>query len=130
MLLLPREIVVVVHLAEHSVLRVRGIEDPDDGDERSLTGPTKGSAAALADQLAPVLGHRPWVMPAVVIWGRWDGAPHQHQGVAWVHGKVPAERLPDRAGHPYPASHASVSRALELLKQASGSDTAEHGSPD
>jgi Nuclease-related domain len=109
---------------EHGVLRVRWIEDPDDGYKKSLTKPMKGAAAALADQLAPVLGQRPWVTPVVVIWGRWDGAPHQHDRVAWVHGKVLAERLAEHAGHPDPAKHASVSRVLQVLKEASGSDAA------
>lgn len=97
---------------EHGVLRVRRLEDPDDGYERDLTPRMKGAAAGLADELAQALPGRPWVTPVVVIWGRWDGAPHKHAGVAWVPGKALAERLAVNVGPPNPARQARVVEAL------------------
>ena len=98
---------------EHGVLRVRWLEDPDDGYEKDLTPRMKGAAAGLADDLAQALPRRPWVTPVVVIWGRWDGAPHKHSGVAWVPGKALAERLSANVGSP---DHARQARVVEALR--------------
>ena len=59
---------------EHGVLRVRWLEDPDDGYDKDLTPRMKGAAFGLANDLAAALPHRPWVTPVVVIWGRWTGS--------------------------------------------------------
>jgi Nuclease-related domain len=98
---------------EHGVLRVRWLEDPDDGYEKDLTPKMKGAAAGLADELAQALPRRPWVTPVVVIWGRWDGAPHMHSGVAWVPGKALAERLSANVDAP---DHARQARVVEALR--------------
>ncbi len=98
---------------EHGALRVRWLEDPDDGYEKDLTPRMKGAAAGLADELAQALPRRPWVTPVVVIWGRWDGAPHVHSGVAWVHGKALAERLSANVGTP---DHARQDRVVQALR--------------
>ena len=97
---------------EHGVLRVRRLDDPEDGYERDLTPRMRGAAAGLADDLGQALPRRPWVVPVVVIWGRWDGAPHMHADVAWVHGKALADRLLAHAGTPDPARQARVVEAL------------------
>ena len=97
---------------ERGVLRVRRLDDPDDGYERDLTPRMRGDAAGLAGDLAQALPRRPWVMPVVVIWGRWDGAPHVHADVAWVHGKMLTERLLAHAGTSDPAKQARVVEAL------------------
>ncbi len=68
------------------VLKVQWREDPDDGYEQELNPRMRGAAAGLAGELAVVLGRRPWVTPVVVVWGDCNGAPHVHDGVAWVHG--------------------------------------------
>jgi hypothetical protein len=97
------------------VLRVRWLEDPEDGYERDLTPGLKAAAARLANDLAAPLGRRPWVTPVVVIWGRWAGKPHIHDGVAWVPGSSLEDRMlahggiPDRAKH-----HAAVKAVLTL----------------
>jgi len=83
----------------------------------------KAAAARLAGSLGQRLPRRPWVTPVVVIWGRWEGAPHFHDGVAWVHGGVLGERLADYAGEHDADKHALVSKALRSLK-ASGTSAA------
>lgn len=100
---------------ERGVVRVRWLEDPDDGYVRDLTPRMKAVAARLAEDLSLGLGSRPWVTPVVVIWGRWAGAPHVHDGVAWVHGRALAERLAAHAGTENPERHAQVARALASL---------------
>ncbi len=106
---------------EHGVLRVRWLEDPDRGYENDLTPRMKGAAAGLADELAPALPQRSWVTPVVVIWGRWDGTPHKHASVAWVHGKVLAERLSANVGAPDHARQARVVQALRARVAAAPS---------
>jgi Nuclease-related domain len=101
---------------EQGVLRVTWLEDPDDGYDRDLTPRMKAAAATLSGELSAKLGHRPWVTPVVVIWGRWAGKPHVHDGVAWVHGDVLADRLSDHAGEENSQLHGRVARALAALK--------------
>jgi hypothetical protein len=114
----------VVTIAK-GVLRVRWIEDPDDGYETDLTPRMKAAAAGLSQDLARGLAGRPWVTPVVVVWGRWDGDPHIHHGVAWVHGSIVADRLASNAGTPHPAKHAAVVAALRSRTTAGTSDASE-----
>jgi len=97
---------------EHGVLRVRWLEDPDDGYDKDLTPRMKGAAFGLANDLAAALPHRPWVTPVVVIWGRWDGEPHVHDDVAWVPGRLLAQRLEANAGPANPERHTRMVDAL------------------
>lgn len=103
---------------KHGVLKVRWLEDPDDGYERDLTPRMRAAAAQLANELSPFLPHRPWITPVVVIWGRWDGQPHIHRDVAWVHGKDLANRLAANSGEAHASLHSLVARGLEALQRA------------
>ena len=105
---------------EQGVLRVRWLEDLDDGYEYDLTPRMKGAAAGLADDLAQALPRRPWVTPVVVIWGRWDGDLHMHSGVIWVHGKKLAERLSANVRLPDLARQARIVEALQARVAAAG----------
>lgn len=94
------------------VLAVSWLEDPDDGYEHDLTGRMKAAAAELSEVIRAAPGRRQWVTPVVVIWGRWDGPPHSHDGVAWVPGRVLAERLAANVREPDPRKHAQAVAAL------------------
>jgi hypothetical protein len=75
----------------------------------------KAAAARLSADLTTGVGALVWVTPVVVVWGRWDGKPHVHDGVAWVHGRALAERLLDHSGNPNEPKHGSAVRALRAL---------------
>jgi hypothetical protein len=99
------------------VLEVKWLDAPGDGYKRDLTPRMNGAAAGLASDLAQALPWRTWVTPIVVIWGRWDGPPHVHDRVAWVPGRLIADRLSEHAGRPDPARHAAVAHALTVLNR-------------
>jgi nuclease-like protein len=70
---------------EGGVLRVRWLEDPDDGYESpGLSRRMRASAAGLNRRLA---GEVRWVDPVVVIWGRFEQGIVQADRVAFVHGE-------------------------------------------
>lgn len=108
----------------HGVLTVRWLEDPEDGYEQHLTPRMRGAAAGLAEELGRGLDWRPWVTPVVVIWGRWDGAPHVYDDVAWVPGRLLAQRLAAHAGEQDPSRHSSVVGALTALRTDGSPDSA------
>jgi hypothetical protein len=114
---------------QRGVLEVNWLEDPDDGYSRDLTPSMKAAAARLAEDLGASLGRRPWVTPMVVIWGRWDGAPHMHDGVAWVHGRVLAERLAAHAGEPNQEAQERVAHALRSLSDRANGRQSEVARP-
>jgi len=93
------------------VLKVRWLEDPDDGYEiPGISRRMRASAAGLQRRLA---GAARWVDPVVVIWGRFEQRTVEADGVAFVHGDELAGWL---AGKTYRLNEDARRRAATAIK--------------
>jgi hypothetical protein len=79
-------------------LRVRWLEDPDDGYANRKIGPrARAAAAELSGNLQTVAGRRPWVQSVVVLWAPFEQGTVQDRRVIWTRGDCLADVLAAQA---------------------------------
>jgi len=102
---------------EDGVVRIRWLEDPDDGYECSgLSRRLRASAADLRRRLG---GAVRWVEPVVVIWGRFEQEVVEADGVAFVHGNQVAYWLAFRQQRLNADAVRRAAQAVEELAKVS-----------
>lgn len=113
------------------VLRVRWVEDPDDGWEaRTLVSAAKGASANLGDRIGGVCGTRPWVQPVVVLWGRFRQRIVEHDGVWLVRGDDLEEWLQARPPQLDPSTVRRITDAVNALASPSSASSAGYRPAD
>ena len=110
------------------VLRIRWVEDPDDGWEaRTLTSAAKRASAKLSDRIGRACGMSPWVQPVVVLWGRFEQGAVEHDGVWLVRGDDLEEWLRARPPQLDQLTVRRLADALDALASPSPASSADHG---
>ncbi len=103
-------------------LRVRWLEDPDDGYvNRTVGRRARATAFELSRQLQTSTGRHPWVQSVVVLWATFEQATIHDRRVIWTHGDrlaaVLAAQNPTRLS---PAEVASIAAQVRASGPGAG----------
>jgi hypothetical protein len=100
-------------------LRVRWLEDPDDGYANARIGPrARAAAAELSGELRTVSGRRPWVQSVVVLWARFEQGTVEDARVIWTGGDRLADALAGQGpGRLSPADIAHIADQVRAARR-------------
>jgi len=113
---------------EDGELRVRWLEDPDDGWVcHGIVSRMRGASAELKEKIEAVTGVRVWVQPVVVLWMTFPQRVAQVSDVFFVHGEALKEWLLERK----PSARLSANeRIIGFLESVPAAPPATQAIPD
>jgi hypothetical protein len=101
---------------ENGRLRVRWLEDPEDGWVcEGLSARMRAAAADLKERIEAATGERPWVQPIVVLWMKFPQSVAEDSGVFFVLGDEVSAWLESRQPTARRFDAAAISRFLDTF---------------